>query len=408
MAHPERYIDAAPAVDETQGPSATAGSAATIPFHAVLQNTIDIITVFDRTGRILYQSPAITKVLGRDPVERIGANIFDSKIVHPADRAGKRRFLKRLIAAGPNAELKGEFRTQHVDGSYRYIEAVGINLLHDPVLGGVVLTSRDITMRKTAEAALRTQHELELRTTALMQEQAQLVAVNQAKDEFVSLASHQLRTPATGVKQYVGMLLEGYAGRLTPGQQRLLARAYACNERQLRIIDALLNVARLDAGQVDLRLQRCNLSELLREVTDELQSAAGGQTHVLSLDIGPMPTYVWADSRLLRMAIENIVDNAIKYSRAGLPIDIHVAQTDSMVKIAIRDQGVGIPKKHQAMLFQKFRRIENPLSVTAGGSGLGLYWAKKIIDLHRGDITVASKPHVGSTFTITLPKEAPQ
>lgn len=377
-----------------------------IPFHIVLQNTSDIITVFDRAGRILYQSPAITKVLGRDPSLRIGANIFDSRIVHPADRAGKRRFLKQLVAAGPNTEMKSEFRMQHADGSYRYIEATGINLLQDPVLQAIVLTSRDITVHRTAEAALRAQHELELRTATLLQEQEQLIAINKAKDEFVSLASHQLRTPATGVKQYIGMLLEGYAGQPSPEQRHMLSRAYDCNERQLRIIDALLSVARLDAGHVQLSLQLCDLVQLLNQVVDDLRPVIGEQGHSIVLDYSVAPIFGTADSGLLRMAVENLLDNASKYSPRGLPIDVRLIDKPETVEITIRDRGVGIPKKQQGELFQKFRRLDNPLSVAAGGSGLGLYWAKKIVDLHAGAISVRSRPRLGSVFTISLPKHS--
>lgn len=372
-------------------------------FQLVLKNTTDIITVFDREGRITYQSPAIGRILGRDAADRIGANIFDSTLVHPHDRASKRRFVKKLIEATPGQELKDEFRLRHADGSYRDIEAVGVNFLDDPELHGIILSSRDVTERKAAERALKAQHKLEVRAARLAEQREQLIAVNKAKDEFISIASHQLRTPASGVKQYVGMVLQGYAGPVTLRQRGLLAKAYASNERQLNIINALLNVARLDAGKVAFEPGACNLSNLLTDILDEHRLQFAQQRQKLILDKPAKPIVARTDERLLRMAIENLIDNAGKYSPAGKPILVSLRRSGRQAEIVIRDQGVGIAKKHQANLFQKFSRVENPLSVSAGGSGLGLYWAKKIIDLHGGRIELASKLRQGSTFTIKLP-----
>jgi len=497
-----------------------------------LENTSDIITVFDRDGNIIYQSPAIGRILGANPRARIGANIFDSALVHPDDRASKRRFIKSLIASRPGQELKGDFRLRHVDGTYRDIEAIGINMLHDPHLQAVVLSSRDVTKRKIALAALsesearyaltfnnapigiahndpkdgrfllvnqylcyilgysqkellrkrlrdvigaddvaqnlravhdmqsgringyhheqrfvrkdgstvwvnvrmapqrdasgkvtyflitvediserkltdvvmRRQQELEAKTAVLAEQREQLLAINKAKDEFVSLASHQLRTPATSVKQYVGLLMQGYIGPVTPEQQQFLAKAFESNERQLKIINQLLYVARLDAGKVRLEPNECDLSKLLADVVEEQRLTLADQGKEIGLHMPTGPITVPADERLLRMAIENLIDNAGKYSPAGKPITVSLRTGKRQVAIAVRDHGVGIPKELQANLFQKFSRVDNPLSIAAGGSGLGLYWAKKVIHLHHGQLVLVSKPSQGSTFTITLPQ----
>lgn len=372
-------------------------------FQLVLKNTTDIITVFDRDGRITYQSPAIGRILGINPQARIGANIFDSALVHPEDRESKQRFVQKLIEAKQGQELKGDFRLRHTDGSYRDIEAVGINFLDDPELHGVILSSRDVTERKAAERALKERHELEVKAARLAEQREQLIAINKAKDEFISIASHQLRTPASGVKQYVGMVLQGYAGPVSPRQRSLLDKAYSSNERQLKIINALLNVARLDAGKVAFEPGACDLSKLLTDILEEQRLQFVERRQRVILDKPARPVVARADERLLRMAIENLIDNAGKYSPVSKPVMVSLRRTAQQIEIAIRDQGVGIAKKHQAKLFQKFSRLENPLSVSAGGSGLGLYWAKKIIDLHGGSIELASKLRQGSTFTIKLP-----
>lgn len=506
-------------------------------FLRAFDNTSDLITIFKRDGQITYQSPAISRILGVMPESRVGANIFDAVLIHPRDRARNKRFLKNLLLAKPGQELKADFRLRHADGSYRDIEAIGVNLLHDPSLHAVILCSRDVTERKAsiqalaeseakyaltfnnapigiahcepedgnfvlvnqylcdilgytsdellnmrfkditgpddlklnvravediqngkisdynheqrchrkdgtevwvnlrmtvqrnarggvdyflitvediserkrAESSIRIQQELEAKAAVLAEQREQLIAINKAKDEFVSLASHQLRTPATGVKQYVGLLLQGYLGEITQEQQSFLAKAYESNERQLKIINQLLYVARLDAGKVRLEPTLSDLSKLLTDIVDEQHLTFKERGQAITFNVPAKTIMARVDERLIRMAIENLLDNAGKYSPVGKPVLVTLQEHEGNVVIAIRDHGVGIPKKQQSNLFQKFSRIDNPHSIAAGGTGLGLYWAKKIIDLHDGELSLISRPNRGSTFTITLSNaSAPQ
>lgn len=251
---------------------------------------------------------------------------------------------------------------------------------------------------------LRQRQALEERTLLLTEQHEQLMMINRAKDEFISLASHQLRTPATGVKQYVGMLIQGYFGELSTDQQAILQSAYDSNERQLGIINALLNVARLDAGKVSLEALPGDMTAMLRSIVDEQAEVFRIRQQTLNLHVPPAAVLCRVDTQLIRMVLENIIDNAGKYSPDGKQIDIRLRQTRTATIVEVQDQGVGMHKKDQDKLFQKFSRIDNELSTTASGSGLGLYWAKKIMDLHHGTITVDSRPHQGSTFTITIPR----
>jgi signal transduction histidine kinase len=241
-------------------------------------------------------------------------------------------------------------------------------------------------------------------TKQLRRETAELVEINRAKDEFIALASHQLRTPATGVKQYVGMLLQGYGGELDGQQTDLLQTAYDSNERQLDVINALLNVAQLDAGKVALKRVPCRIDHLLRDIIKEQAETFQVRHQSLTAHMPAKPVTASIDRRLIRMVLENIIDNAGKYTPWHKTITIHLASTAKLVTIAVSDQGVGISKRDQAKLFQKFSRIDNDLSTLANGSGLGLYWAKKILDLHDATISVNSKARQGSTFTVSLPK----
>lgn len=234
-----------------------------------------------------------------------------------------------------------------------------------------------------------------------------LIELNQAKDEFISIASHQLRTPATGVKQYIGMLLEGMFGDLTEQQQDLLQRAYESNERQLKIVSDLLKVARIDAGKVVLKKTETDMSDLMKAIVEEEKEITRERGQSIKLTPSKETATAWVDEGAIRMVFENLIDNASKYSERDTIIEISVRARKSFIKVKIADKGVGIGEEDLVKLFEKFSRIHNPLSTQAGGSGLGLYWAKKIVDLHSGTIEVESKPGVGTTFTVNLPKSMP-
>lgn len=233
---------------------------------------------------------------------------------------------------------------------------------------------------------------------------AHLVELNRSKDEFISIASHQLRTPATGVKQYIGMLREGFCGELTPMQQKLVEKAHESNERQLQIVSDLLRVARLDAGKISLAKQKTNLETMVKEVRAGLTGTFAARRQQLEVVVNK-PTEALVDHDTMRMVIENLAENASKYSEEGKTITIKIENYPTEAIIYIIDEGVGVNKEERDNLFQKFVRIPNPLSTKVGGTGLGLYWAKKIIDLHGGTIEYLANQPQGSIFKIVLPHQ---
>lgn len=231
-----------------------------------------------------------------------------------------------------------------------------------------------------------------------------LIEITRAKDEFISLASHQLRTPATGVKQYIGMVLQGFAGEVSEVQRDMLEKAYASNERQLQIVTDLLKVAQVDAGQVKLRHSNVDLVQLLADVLKEQRDSFKNRLQSVYFHAPGSPAVVHVDADMLRMVFENIIDNAGKYSQTGKKIEVSIQQSATHYLVCIKDEGVGVAPEDQERLFQKFARIDNPLSTLVGGTGLGLYWAKRVVDLHGGDIVIDSEVGQGTAFTITLPK----
>jgi signal transduction histidine kinase len=233
-----------------------------------------------------------------------------------------------------------------------------------------------------------------------------LIELNRTKDEFISLASHQLRTPATGVKQYVGMVLEGFVGNISEAQRALLNKAYESNERQLRIVSDLLKVAQVDAGKVNLRKDSINLVSLIKDVIREQQATYDSRHQKVKFSHSRSIILATIDRDRIRMVLENMLDNASKYSGEDKTIEAKIKDSDDTIHIHIKDQGVGIAQADQAKLFEKFSRIHNPLSTHVGGTGLGLYWAQKIVDLHGGSIEVKSAENKGTTFSISLPKSS--
>lgn len=259
----------------------------------------------------------------------------------------------------------------------------------------VQLSIRDITDRKKTMR-------LEAETADLIAQRQELLNINAAKDEFISVASHQLRTPATAVKQYVSILLQGYVGRLTRDQRHVLDRAFTSNERQLKIINDLLLVARVDAGKITLNREPADVTRLIRDVVSEQQPILDRRRQQLILNL-PRTLKATLDSRFMRMVLENLLNNATKYSPEDTAITITARRDRRCCYIDISDRGFGISTADQSKLYRKFSRIYNERAVSVEGTGLGLYWSKKIIELHDGSLDLQSQLNIGSTFTIRLP-----
>jgi len=240
----------------------------------------------------------------------------------------------------------------------------------------------------------------------LKEESDRLREINKTKDEFISLASHQLRTPATIVKQYLAMLLGNYAGEITELQKDYVQKAYESNDKQLHIVEDILAVARLDGANNAIQLKDCELKPVLTEALQTVQDQLVYKRQNLAVSMPDQPVAGHIDPTQLGMVVENILENASHYSDEGTEIRLNLSTTKKWIEIEIADEGVGIDEKDMSRLFQKFSRISNPYSVQVGGTGLGLYWANKIVKYHNGRINVNSKVGVGTTFKIQLPMTA--
>ncbi|MBA3758832.1 PAS domain-containing sensor histidine kinase [Candidatus Saccharibacteria bacterium] len=261
----------------------------------------------------------------------------------------------------------------------------------------ILLAIEDVTKRK------KLQSDTEQMTANLVKQHNKLKALSDTQDEFIMLASHQLRTPATIVKQYTSMLREGYAGALSKKQLKILDSAIVSNQWQLEIIEDLLRVAKVDDGKVYLEKLKHDVVRLIDEVIEGQHITFDARNQRIVFNKPTIKVSAIMDAKLMRMVLENLLDNASKYSPKSKTITVGLKQTKKETTISINDKGVGILKKDQHKLFEKFSRIDNSLSMATAGTGLGLYWVKKIVELHDGTIEVISKKDYGSLFTIKIP-----
>lgn len=294
-----------------------------------------------------------------------------------------------------------EHRLRRHDGEHRW-HITQARAMHDE--NGTIVkwfgSSTDINDTKTSQER---EHKLMLQALSLTRERQKLLALNASKDEFISLASHQLRTPATIVKQYLGMILDGFVGELPPELHEMVQKANDSNDRQIEIVDDLLRVARLDAGKIKLVKSVVNILPLVQEVMTEHLAILEERKQSVVVNYSESGISAMIDRSRMKMVLENLLDNASKYSPEGKKITITIAKRTDAVTIAIKDEGVGIDEDDMPKLFRKFSRLNNSLSVAVGGTGLGLYWAKRITILHGGTIDVRSKPGKGSVFSVILP-----
>jgi signal transduction histidine kinase len=230
-----------------------------------------------------------------------------------------------------------------------------------------------------------------------------LQKIDQAKTEFITLMSHQLRTPATATKGFMAMMLDGYAGKLTPDQTKLLESAYEENERQMRIVNDILLAAAADAGQMHLTKHLTNLADLAAAVVDTQVGALKVRNQTVEFSRPKKPVIAELDEEKIRMVLENLISNAAKYSGENTKITVTVKDGEAGPTVAIADHGIGIASADLPKLFQRFVRLRNPSSTHAQGSGLGLYLVKKIMDLHQGEVTMESVLGQGTIITLRFP-----
>jgi signal transduction histidine kinase len=264
----------------------------------------------------------------------------------------------------------------------------------------------NFAQKKAKEALQRLTNDLKQKVNDAVKEldcaYRELKKLDDSKTEFLSLASHQLRTPLSAIKGYISMILEGNYGPLEKETEGALKDVYQSNERLISLVNDLLNITRIEAGRMEYRPKETDFAKLVEGVLKELEMTAKNKNLELKFKIAKVPM-VNIDPDKIRQVLMNLIDNAIKYTQNG-SIVVHVKKVDGQIMIEVKDTGIGISKNKKETLFQWFSRGKGALRLDAGGFGLGLYIAKKIVEKANGKIWAESKGEgKGSTFTFTLP-----
>lgn len=227
--------------------------------------------------------------------------------------------------------------------------------------------------------------------------------VDQAKTEFVSLASHQLRTPLSAINWYSEMLLSDDAGKLNPQQKEFVDEIAHGNKRMVQLVNSLLNVSRIDLGTFAVEPEPTDLGEILKSVLEELKPHIVDKKIIVKLTCPNDLPVAHVDPKLVRIVIQNLLSNAVKYNREGGTIEVLLSEDKDSMYLTVSDTGFGIPKKQQNKMFTKLFRADNVTVKAIEGTGLGMYVVKAIIEQFKGEIAFTSEEDKGTTFTVKLP-----
>lgn len=248
------------------------------------------------------------------------------------------------------------------------------------------------------------QQRVEEATSKLRRTNDKLRQLDETKDDFISMASHQLRTPLTSIKGYISMVLDGDAGKITPMERKLLNQAFISSQRMVYLISDLLNVSRLRTGKFIIEPVPTNMAVMIDEEVRQLQETAKGRGLELTFETPrDFPTLMFDETKM-RQVIMNFIDNAIYYTPAGGKINVRLQEKPESIEFTVTDTGIGVPKSEQHKLFTKFYRAHNAKRARPDGTGLGLFMAKKVIMAQGGATLFRSQEGKGSTFGFTFAK----
>jgi PAS domain S-box-containing protein len=336
--------------------------------HArVLQHVDRGVFLVDDEGVIRYWNPAAQAVTGLDAESLVGHRADD--VLPGWDAVGPE--VPVATEPGPGS-IAAKTLPLEVDGRELWISISGVEFED-----GVVYAFRNLTEER---------------------------ALDELKSDFIATVSHELRTPLAAIYGCARTLLRPDVDLAEPDQARLLEVIAQESERLTRIDADILLANQIDAGRLRLSDQEFDVAGLVRDLVDQVEASLAG-TEGISLELVAPETLapVSGDEDKLRQVLLNLIDNAVKYSPDGGHIQIEVEQRDSGLRIAVRDQGLGIPHGEEQRIFGKFYRVDPQQSRGVGGTGLGLYISRELVRRMEGRVSVASREGEGSTFVVDLP-----
>ncbi len=231
----------------------------------------------------------------------------------------------------------------------------------------------------------------------------ELVHSNMLKTDFVSIASHQLRTPLSSIRWTLDLLLGNRTGELSSKQRGFVESIQDSNERMMDLVRDLLNVSRIDQGRLVLKRDKVELTNIVEDLIREMSAYAEANHITIALKKRPRKMNVLGDEQYIKMVLENLIDNAIRYSNKEGTIEVTITSKSNYVHVDVTDHGVGIPKNDQKHIFEKFFRSRNIMRQQTEGNGLGLFIVRAVVRGMKGRVGFTSKDSNGSTFWFELP-----
>lgn len=363
-------------------------------FQLAAEAIHSLIYDWDLKTNYVYRTKGLVHVVGYLPEEADPTPDWWERRIHPEDR--ERLQVREYLESPGHSHFSMEYRILGKHNDYVYVSDHGLILRDEEGNPARVVGSNfNITQRKQAEQALQ---ESESRYRVLMQEAAEL---EKRKDDFISMASHELKTPITTIKGYTQLMKRDLEKQGLTEHVASLAKVETQIDKLSKLVSDLFDVSKIHAGQLDYAEESIDIDAFVRDIVETLQQIS--ETHTLSIH-GASHQTVIGDSARLEQVFVNLVNNAIKYSPEADTVDIHISTAEDTVIVSVQDYGIGIPREHLSKIFDRFYRAhDNDNSKAFSGLGMGLYISYEIVKRHGGDITVESAEGKGSTFSVFLP-----
>ena len=369
-------------------------------FRSIIENSYDVVVLIAADGAARYVSPSLTRVIGYTPEEFVGCNVFER--MHPDDLAHMTTIFAELLAE-PGASRSAQFRYRHKDGSWRWLNGTGTNLLGKPSIQAVVGNFQDIDEQKRHEAE---RQELLLREQSARAELEKftdrLREANEAKDNFLATLAHELRNPLAPIRNALQIMRLGGSNAATIGQARELMERQI--QQMVRLIDDLLDVSRISRGKIELRKERVELAEIVQTALETTRPLVEAASHQLIVELPQEPLHLEADPIRLAQVLANLMNNSAKYTDEGGHIRLTAQREHDEVVVRVRDNGIGIPADMLPRVFDMFTQVNRSLGRSQGGLGIGLTLVQSLVHMHGGSVQVFSDgPGQGSEFVVRLP-----
>ncbi|MCH8987086.1 PAS domain S-box protein, partial [Patescibacteria group bacterium] len=342
---------------------------------SILHSIGDGVFVIDTQFRITIFNQVAANISGFSVKEALGKKYNEIlKFVYEKDGKINDKFIKEAMATGEIREMLNHTVLIGKDGEQVAV-ADSAAPLKDKAgkVNGCVVVFRDVSKERE---------------------------IDRAKSEFVSLASHQLRTPLTSINWYMEMLLSGEVGGIEEKQKEYLEKIYHNSRRMVVLVNALLNASRVELGTLAVEPKPINLFEIADSVLDELSPQIKKKELQIEKSYDKSLPTVNADPQLTRIVFQNLLSNSVKYTPENGTISLTIEKKEPNVLIKVSDNGYGIPKAQQSQIFKKLFRADNIKSKDPDGTGLGLYIVKSVVEQSGGKIWFESKENKGTTFYV--------